>query len=120
RGFVSYSNASKTELLGVAAPLIERHGAVSEAVVAAMALGALERAPVQLAAAVSGIAGPGGAVPGKPVGTVWVAWAARVEGVPSLWRVERLTLGGDRSTIRESAAARVLGGLLDAVSAAPG
>ncbi|HZF79165.1 MAG TPA: CinA family protein, partial [Rubrivivax sp.] len=65
RGFVTYSNAAKTELLGVEAAMIAQHGAVSEEVALAMLQGALQRAPVQLAVAVTGIAGPGGAVPGK-------------------------------------------------------
>lgn len=95
RGFVSYSNAAKTELLGVPPSLIAGHGAVSEEVALAMAGGALSRAPVQLAVAVTGIAGPGGAVPGKPVGTVWLAW-----GTASGLRAERLQLPGDRTAVR--------------------
>ena len=77
RGFVSYSNAAKTELLGVDAALIAAHGAVSEAVVRAMAQGALARAGVDLAVAVTGIAGPGGGSVDKPVGTVWLGLARR-------------------------------------------
>jgi nicotinamide-nucleotide amidase len=95
RGFVTYSNAAKTDLLGVAASLIETQGAVSEAVALAMVQGALQRAPVDLALAVTGIAGPAGAVPGKPVGTVWLAW-----GTPGTVRAERLQLGGDRDAVR--------------------
>jgi nicotinamide-nucleotide amidase len=95
RGVVSYSNAAKTELLDVPASLIEAHGAVSEAVARAMVEGALQRAPVELALAVTGIAGPGGAVPGKPVGTVWLAWGT-ADGV----RAELLQLGGDRDAVR--------------------
>ena len=74
RGFVTYSNAAKTELLGVLPGLIAAHGAVSEEVALAMAGGAPTQAPVQLAVAVTGIVGPVGTVPGKPVGTVWLAW----------------------------------------------
>jgi nicotinamide-nucleotide amidase len=74
-GFVCYSNASKTRDLGVPEKLIESEGAVSDAVVRAMAEGALERTSANVAIAVSGIAGPSGAVPGKPVGTVWFALA---------------------------------------------
>jgi nicotinamide-nucleotide amidase len=70
RGFVTYSNAAKTELLGVPAPLIADKGAVSAEVAAAMAEGAAARARVGLAVSVTGIAGPGGATPGKPVGLV--------------------------------------------------
>ena len=95
RAFVSYSNAAKTELLGVDAALIEAHGAVSEEVARAMAAGALARAPVQIAVAVTGIAGPGGAVPGKPVGTVWLGWAT-ASGVGA----RLLQLGGDRGAER--------------------
>ena len=80
RGYVSYSNAAKAEMLGVDLGLIASHGAVSEAVVQAMALGAVQRASVELGVAVTGIAGPGGATPGKPVGTVWLAVAVRVDG----------------------------------------
>ena len=99
RGFVTYSNGAKTELLGVDAALIAAHGAVSEAVVRAMALGALQRAPVQLAVAVTGIAGPGGGSADKPVGLVWlaVAWAtAEAAQVHS----ERMQLAGDRAAVR--------------------
>jgi nicotinamide-nucleotide amidase len=74
-GFVCYSNAAKTRDLGVPEKLIESEGAVSDAVVRAMAEGAIERADANVAIAVSGIAGPSGAVPGKPVGTVWFALA---------------------------------------------
>jgi nicotinamide-nucleotide amidase len=108
RGFVTYSNAAKTELLGVDAGLIERHGAVSEPVVRAMAQGALARAPVQLAVAVTGIAGPGGAVPGKPVGTVWLA-VASAEGPTA---VERLQLDGDRAAVRAQTVAAALARLV--------
>lgn len=97
RGFVTYSNAAKSELLGVDPALIEAHGAVSEAVARAMAQGALQRSPVQLAVAVTGIAGPGGAVPGKPVGTVWLAWGTAVT-----LQGERLQLGGDRDAVRSA------------------
>ena len=95
RGFVTYSNAAKTEMLGVDATLITQHGAVSEPVALAMLQGALVRAPVQVAVAVTGIAGPGGAVPGKPVGTVWLAW-----GTAHGAQAERLQLGGDRAAVR--------------------
>jgi nicotinamide-nucleotide amidase len=97
RGFVSYSNAAKTELLGVPAALIATHGAVSAEVACAMAEGALTHSRADLAVAVTGIAGPGGATPGKPVGTVWLALARR--GAPA--QAERLQLGGDRRSVRE-------------------
>ena len=95
RGFVTYSNEAKQELIGVPAALIAAHGAVSEEVARAMVAGALAHAPVQLAVAVTGIAGPGGAVPGKPVGTVWLAW-----GTAAGVHAERLQLAGDRGAVR--------------------
>jgi nicotinamide-nucleotide amidase len=96
RGFVTYSNAAKTEAIGVDAALIAAHGAVSEEVALAMAQGALAHSRADLAVAVTGIAGPGGATPGKPVGTVWVALARR--GAPA--QADLLQLQGDRAAIR--------------------
>ena len=77
RGFVTYSNAAKSELLGVPSSLIEKQGAVSEEVAKAMALGALVHSPACISVAVTGIAGPTGGSEAKPVGTVWLAWAWR-------------------------------------------
>jgi nicotinamide-nucleotide amidase len=101
-GFVCYSNAAKERDLGVPGKLIEIEGAVSDAVVRAMAEGALERTGANVAIAVSGIAGPGGAVPGKPVGTVWFALAQTL--------VDRLEcqghliqFDGDRDAVRRQA-----------------
>jgi len=96
RGFVTYSNAAKCEQLGVDAAVIAAHGAVSREVACAMAAGALSHSPADVAVAVTGIAGPGGGVPGKPVGTVWLALARR-GGAPL---AERLALSGDRSSVR--------------------
>ena len=112
RGFVTYSNDAKTAMLGVPADVIAAHGAVSAEVARAMAHGALERAPVQLTVAVTGIAGPGGAVPGKPVGTVWLAWATAA-GV----HAERLQLTGDRAAVRAATVRAALQRLLQAASA---
>jgi nicotinamide-nucleotide amidase len=109
RGFVTYSNEAKTELLGVDAALIAAHGAVSEEVARAMAAGALARSRATLAAAVTGIAGPGGAVPGKPVGTVWLAWGRR-----GALQAERLQLGGDRDAVRAATVAQALQRLAEA------
>ena len=75
RGFVTYSNAAKAQMLGVDTALIAQHGAVSEPVARAMAQGALQHAHAQVALAVTGVAGPGGGSADKPVGTVWFAWA---------------------------------------------
>ena len=107
RGFVTYSNAAKTELLGVSAELLAVHGAVSEPVVRAMAAGALERAPVQWSLAVTGVAGPTGGSPDKPVGTVWFGWAGPA-GVTS----ERQLFPGDRQAVRLATLAHALNGLL--------
>ncbi len=96
RGFVTYSNAAKSEMLGVDAALIAAHGAVSAEVAEAMAAGAIARSPADLAVAVTGIAGPGGTVPGKPVGTVWLAWMQRGALPASL----RLQLAGGRDSVR--------------------
>jgi nicotinamide-nucleotide amidase len=110
RGFVTYSNASKIEQLGVPATLIAQHGAVSEAVVRAMAEGALARSPADLAVAVTGIAGPGGGSADKPVGLVWIALARR--GEPA--RAERLQWPGDRAAVRVRTVEIVLQRLLEA------
>ena len=96
RGYVTYDNRAKQEVLGVPAALLQRVGAVSEEVARAMAEGARARAGVDLAIAVTGIAGPGGATPGKPVGLVHMAVAVR--GQPTLHTVE--IFPGDRSAVR--------------------
>lgn len=114
RGIVSYSNAAKVELLGVDPALIAAHGAVSEPVAGAMALGVLARAPVALAVAVTGIAGPGGAVAGKPVGTVWLALAQRDEPAMPRVHAERLQLHGDRAAVREATVRTALQRLCEA------
>ncbi|KPF51197.1 damage-inducible protein CinA [beta proteobacterium AAP121] len=114
RGFVTYSNEAKTTLLGVPAALIAAHGAVSEEVARAMVQGALQHAPVQLAVAVTGIAGPGGAVPGKPVGTVWLAW-----GTAAQVQAERLQLAGDRSAVRGDTVAAALQRLIETAHGDP-
>lgn len=111
RGFVTYSNEAKTECLGVPAALLGAHGAVSEPVVRAMAEGALAHARADWALAVTGIAGPGGAVPGKPVGTVWLALAQR--GAATTAR--RLQFDGDRTAVREQTVAIALQALRDAL-----
>ena len=111
RGFVTYSNAAKTELLGVPAALIAQHGAVSAEVVRAMADGALSRSHAQLAVAVTGVAGPGGGTALKPVGTVWLAVA--VAGSPA--QAELLQLAGDRAAVRQQTVLRALAALLAAL-----
>lgn len=107
RGFVTYSNASKTELLDVPATLIAQFGAVSEEVAGAMAEGALNNSDAHLALATTGIAGPGGAVPGKPVGTVCFGWAFENRTF-----TERLVFDGDRHGVREQTIIHSLQGVL--------
>ena len=97
RGFVTYSNEAKTELLGVDAALIAQHGAVSEPVARAMAQGALAHSRAQAAVAVTGVAGPGGGSPDKPVGTVWFGWATPAGVVTEMRLFE-----GDRAAVRKS------------------
>jgi len=96
RGFITYSNEAKTELLGVDAAVIAAHGAVSEPVARAMAAGAIAHSPPsRVALAVTGVAGPTGGTPDKPVGTVWFGWS--VDGDV---RTERRRFDGDRATVR--------------------
>ena len=99
RGFVTYSNEAKIELLGVPAETIAAHGAVSAQTAAAMARGAVARTPADLAVSITGIAGPGGGTPQKPVGLVYLG-AARRDGA---CRVERRVFPGDRTAIRDAA-----------------
>ncbi|MGB4359826.1 MAG: CinA family protein [Rhodoferax sp.] len=108
RGFVTYSNAAKCELLGVDAALIERHGAVSEAVARAMAVGALVHSHAQTAIAVTGVAGPSGGSTEKPVGTVWLAWAT-----PSGVISELKHFDGDRSAVRQATVQQALSRLIE-------
>ena len=107
RGFVTYSNGAKSGMLGVPAELIAAHGAVSEEVAAAMAQGTLAHSEAQVAVSTTGIAGPTGGVPGKPVGTVCFGWAmdGRVQ-------TQRLVFAGDRQAVREQAVAHALRELL--------
>lgn len=109
RGLVTYSNLAKQELLGVPEGLLARFGAVSGECVLAMASGLLARAPVDWAVAITGIAGPGGGTPDKPVGTVWLAWQAR--GAAPEARQHHFA--GDREAVREQAAAVALTGLIE-------
>jgi len=110
-GFVTYSNEAKAHTLGVPRAMLKREGAVSEAVARAMAAGALERTGAAVAVAVTGIAGPGGAVPGKPVGTVWFCWA-QSRGSHVNFRVERKRFRGSREVVRRSTVRWALARLL--------
>jgi nicotinamide-nucleotide amidase len=111
RGLVSYSNEAKTELLGVPASVIAKHGAVSAEVARAMAEGALAHSSADLALAVTGIAGPTGGTADKPVGTVWLALARR--GEPA--QASLLQLKGGRSDVREQTVDRALQAALAAL-----
>jgi len=111
RGFVTYSNTAKTELLAVPDRVLTTHGAVSGETVAAMATGALDHSRGTLAVAVSGVAGPDGGTAGKPVGTVWLAWARRGEAP----KTQRQVFAGDREAVRRQSVVVALEGVLDAL-----
>jgi nicotinamide-nucleotide amidase len=110
-GFVTYSNESKAVSLGVSPSVLRSQGAVSEAVVRAMATGALKHSGAQLSVAVTGIAGPGGAAAGKPVGTVWLGWAQR-RGRAIQVVVQLKHFRGDREAVRRKTVRAALVGLL--------
>jgi nicotinamide-nucleotide amidase len=110
RGFVTYSDAAKQELLGVRAETLRAHGAVSEATAREMARGALERSAATVALAITGVAGPGGGTPEKPVGTVCFAWA---QGGDT--RSETRRLHGDRESVRRQSVVLALEGVLKAL-----
>ncbi|MDP3228629.1 MAG: CinA family protein [Acidovorax sp.] len=107
RGFVTYSDVAKTDMLSVPAALIAQHGAVSEAVARAMADGALNHSAAHVSLAVTGVAGPGGGSDAKPVGTVWFAWCVAGET-----HSEMQHFAGDRTAIRASAVRYALQRLL--------
>lgn len=111
RGFVTYSNQAKQDMLGVSAQTLDTVGAVSEATVREMVSGALAQSEAQVALAVSGIAGPTGGTPEKPVGMVYLAWA--LKGQTPVTVIEQFS--GDRQTIRNRAVERALQGLLDII-----
>jgi nicotinamide-nucleotide amidase len=108
RGFVTYSNSAKREMLGVPATTLARHGAVSEQTARAMAQGALNASHADVALAITGVAGPGGGSPEKPVGTVCLAWAAKKMPVHSI----TAHFAGDRQAVRAQAVAAAVDGLL--------
>jgi len=112
RGFVSYSNAAKAQCLGVPAGLIEEQGAVSEAVARAMAQGAVQHSAAQVAVAVTGVAGPTGGSPGKPVGTVWFGWQ-----VAGSTHSELRHFAGDRATVRAATVRHALARLRELLGA---
>lgn len=109
RGFVTYADEAKVDLLGVKQETIGSHGAVSEAVAREMAVGALHQSSADLAVAVTGVAGPGGGTAAKPVGLVWFAWATLDGEVRTRFEV----FGGDRAAIRGQAVREALKGLVE-------
>lgn len=112
RGFVTYSNEAKTELLGVDAQQIAAHGAVSEVVARAMAFGAVRHSRAQLSVAVTGVAGPTGGSADKPVGTVWFGWQ-----LPGRTETECRRFDGDRAAVRAQTVAHALAGLVRRIAA---
>jgi nicotinamide-nucleotide amidase len=108
RGFVTYSNAAKTDMLGVNAALIAQFGAVSEPVAAAMAHGAVAHSVAQVSVAVTGVAGPTGGSAEKPVGTVWIGWCVNGKTTTELCHFE-----GDRAMVRALTVQRALQGLIE-------
>ena len=111
RGFVTYSNAAKQEMLGVPETTLARHGAVSEATARAMALGALAHSKADWSVAITGIAGPGGGSPEKPVGTVCFAWGRKEGGCEA----KTCHFTGDRAAVREQSVHFALRGLVDRI-----
>jgi nicotinamide-nucleotide amidase len=113
RGFVAYSNSAKCDMFGIAPSLLEEHGAVSREMVIAMADGVLAASAGTLAIAISGVAGPGGGSPEKPVGSVWMAW--RLRGGECRTRASHFA--GDRTMIRQQAVMAAIQGALELVDA---
>ncbi len=111
RGFVTYSNQSKQEMLHVAKEILDQHGAVSEATVLAMAQGAIRNSAAQFSIAISGIAGPSGGLPEKPVGTVWIAWATEEKSIAQCFLFQ-----GNRQKVREQAVAAALQGAIEFIA----
>ncbi len=114
RAFITYSNEAKEQMLGVPASLLAQHGAVSREVVLSMVSGALGRSRSTIGVSLSGIAGPGGATPGKPVGTVWIGWGMQ-DSAQSMLAPEAqcFQFDGDRDTVRRLAAVYALRGIID-------
>ena len=115
RGFVTYTNAAKQEMLGVSAATIGQHGAVSEQAAGEMAAGALERSHAGFAISITGVAGPTGGSRAKPVGTVCFGWARRADGA---LRVETRRFEGDREAVRRQSVIHALQGVIEWLDAA--
>lgn len=120
RGFVTYANEAKVEMLGVRQETLENHGAVSLETAGEMAAGALKNSKAMISLAITGIAGPAGGSPDKPVGTVCFAWCVRdADGTPTPPSCERRLLTGDRETIRRKAVIHALNGLVALANSVP-
>ena len=113
RGFITYTNQAKQDLLDVPAEILSTHGAVSQQTAEAMAHGGLDHSQAHFSLAITGIAGPGGGTPEKPLGLVWFAWAAKQQaGEPSIWSSHHI-FPGDREAVRRQAVATALQGMRD-------
>ena len=108
RGFVTYSNQAKNEMLGVAESTLENKGAVSQETVAEMALGALKNSHADFSMSISGIAGPGGGSVEKPLGLVWFSWAVKENNTFNILASEKQVFAGDRESVRRQAVEYVL------------
>lgn len=108
RGFVTYSNQAKQEMLGVSESTLETCGAVSQETVSEMAMGALKNSYADFSLSISGIAGPGGGSVDKPVGLVWFSWAAKENNTLNILASEKKVFSGDRDSVREQAVEYVL------------
>jgi nicotinamide-nucleotide amidase len=117
RGFITYTNQAKHDMLGVSEETLSEHGAVSENTVLEMARGALEHSRADISVAITGIAGPGGATTVKPLGTVWFAWAADTQS--GFIHSEKHRFDGDREAVRRQAVAMALKGVMDHLVARP-
>ena len=108
RGFVTYSNQAKNEMLGVAESTLENKGAVSQETVTEMALGALKNSHADFSMSISGIAGPGGGSVEKPLGLVWFSWAVKENNTFNILASEKQVFAGDRESVRRQAVEYVL------------
>lgn len=108
RGFVTYSNRAKHEMLGVSESILKKYGAVSQETVSEMALGALQSSHADFSLSISGIAGPSGGTDEKPVGLVWFAWAQKTETSENILSSEQKIFDGDRDAVRQQAVAFAL------------
>ena len=113
RGFITYTNAAKQQILGVKAATLREHGAVSEPVVREMAAGALAASGAQIAVSVSGVAGPTGGTPDKPVGTVCIGWARKGDAADAEIHAETCRFQGDREAVRRQSVVRALRRVLE-------